>query len=351
MKDNSSISELLLSDTSISDIFIVKHMASLSKDALCLYMWLNMTCGKNLKVQESDVESYGLLSKTESGKVIAELISHGLIIKDADDNYLLEDLKKVEVDSYIKRRFGEEASSTYQAFNTENKERDVLAASISKTFFQGHMHYIYFRLVDTCLYEYKFESSVVYRLFQEGRELKIHLKTDEMIKLAENWYKRGYTTPDALQVYFDKKKRTTEIISLMGKLTRKRLNELDYERIDTWVNELNATPKMVEYAFRVNEYRDHIKFIHVETKLKEWFAAGVTTLDAAMVYEAERKAENKAKASRKRGTDNVWRTGREAGITIEDAKKPEKEENKKEPDDDDDYDPILGMFGGDDEDN
>lgn len=354
MKDNSSLSELLLSDTPISDIFIVQHMASLSKDALCLYMWLNMTCGKSLTIQESDVAGYGLLSKQDSGKAVAELIARGLIVKDAD-KYCFVDLKKAEVDSYIKRRFGEEVSGSYKSFKTESSERDVLAASINKTFFQGHMNYLYFRLVDTCLFEYNFESSVVYRLFQEGRELKIHLKTDEMLKLAESWNKKGYKTIDSLKDYFDKKKRNTEIAALMGKLARKHLNDLDYERIDKWVNEFDATPEMVKYAFVVNEYRNNIKFIHVEEKLREWYAAGIKTLDEATVYEAERYSENKAKASRKRAKDNVWRTGKEAGITSESAEssdstevKNAKDDNESSPDDDDD--PILGMFGGDDED-
>ena len=355
MKDNSTLSEMLLSDTSISDIFIVQHMASLSKDALCLYMWLNMICGKALKVAESDVESYGLLSKADAGKAIAELISRGLLSKDSNDNYFLEDLKRNEVDSYIKRKFGEEVSGEYSAFKSESKERDVLAASINKTFFQGHMHYMYFRLVDTCLYEYKFEPSVVYRLFQEGRELKIHLKTDEMLSLAASWNKKGYTTTESLKDYFDKKNRNNEIVSLMGKLTRKHLNQLDYERIDKWVNEYEATPELTKYAFVVNEYRQNIKFIHVEEKLKEWYAAGIKTIDEATVYEAERAAENKAKASRKRGRDNVWRTGKEAGIvadtaTINKEQIVNPEVNSTSSEDSDDYDPILGMFGGNDED-
>ena len=349
MKDNSSLSELLLSDTSISDIFIVQHMASLSKDALCLYMWLNMTCGKAQTFQESDIEGYGLLSKSDADKAVAELIARGLIVVD-DKKYSFIDLKKAEVDSYIKRRFGEDVSGSVKGFSTESKERDVLAASINKTFFQGHMNYLYFRLIDTCLFEYKFESSVVYRLFQEGRELKIHLKTDEMLKLADNWNKRGYKTTESLNAYFDTKKRTTEIAALLGKLARKHLNDLDYEKIDKWVNEYHATPELVKYAFVVNDYRTQVKVIHVDEKLREWYAAGVKNLDEANVYEAERYSENKAKASRKRAKDNVWRTGKEAGITSDNSEnKPVAEPEKAVPADDDD-DPILGMFGGDDED-
>lgn len=352
MKDNSSLSELLLSDTPISDIFIVQHMASLSKDALCLYMWLNMTCGKAGTFQESDVEGYGLLSKSDSDKAVADLIARGLIVKD-DDKYSFIDLKTVEVDSYIKRKYGEDVSGSVQGFKTESSERDVLAASINKTFFQGHMNYLYFRLIDTCLFEYKFESSVVYRLFQEGRELKIHLKTDEMIKLADNWNKRGYKTTESLNDYFDKKKRNNEIAAVLGKLARKHLNDLDYEKIDRWVNEYNVTPELVKYAFVVNDYRTQVKVFHVDDKLREWYAAGVTTLDEASVYEAERYSENKAKASRKRAKDNVWRTGKEAGITSDNSEakpveKPEKTDESSSADDDDD--PILGMFGGDDED-
>lgn len=353
MKDNLSMSELLLSDTSIPDIFIVQYMASLSKDALCLYMWISMNCGKSSAVTKDIIDSYGLLSGEDTRKVISELISKNLLIKGSDDNYILEDLKKAEVNTYIKSKVGTEVEGDFEGIKSGSEERDVLAASISKTFYQGRMPYIFFKLVDTCLYEYKFEKSVVYSLFAEGRDLKIHLKIDDMLRMAASWNKYEYTTMDKLKVYYKRKKDNSDIAHLMGKLSRRRLNDIDLERIDNWVNELHTTTQLAEYAFRVNEYRGNITLKHVEDKLREWYAAGIESIDAAAVYENEKRLENKAKGSRKRSKDNVWKSGSEAGITaepksntsvIEPAKVTEEADNSE-------VDPILSMFGGNDEDN
>lgn len=347
------MSELLLSDTSIPDIFIVQYMASLSKDALCLYMWLYMTCGKSLRIVASDIDSYGLLSKQESGLAVSELISKGLLIRKSDDELFLIDLKKEEVNSYIRFRFGDEADSKFEAFNKESEQRNVLASSISKTFYCGRMPYVLFNLIDRCLFEYGFESQVVYRLFDEAREKKIHLKSEEMMRMASKWNERGYKTLELLKPYFDSQKNYKEIASAMGKMSRQHLNDMDYERFDVWANELGMNAQMAEFAFRCNEYRKHIQFRHVEEKLREWHAANIFTLDEAMVYENERYQENKAKASQRKNKDNVWKTGADAGLTADDESKKVKESksDSSSTDDSAEDDPILSLFGGSDEDN
>ena len=113
---------------------------------------------------------------------------------------------------------------------------------------------------------------------------------------------------------------------------------------------IGANEEIVEYAIRENEWRTTLRPVDVENKLKEWFDAGVMTIDKAMVYENERHKENKAAATKRKGRTNVRRSGKEAGITVEE---PEKNEDGQAPENGAEeapmHDSILDMFQGDDD--
>lgn len=355
MKQSESSHELLLSDTLVPDIFVTQYAQELSKEAICIYLWLLMNCGYN-EFSKEEVYSYGVLSKSDADTAVAGLIENGLLLSSKEDKFVLTDIKRAEVDSYIKTAVSKEDSISDPVLSADEESRNLLAGSINKTFYMGNMSYLFYRLVDKCLYEYKFHSSVVYSLFEEGRELKIHFKVNSMYDLAESWRKSGYTTPDKLKAYYDKRSKREQLVSLMGRLMRRRLNDTDLERIDRWVNEFDTTSQLAEYAFRVNEYRGNITSKHVEDKLREWYAAGVSDIDAAAVYENTKKQENQAKVSKKRLKNNPMKTYGELQDNKAE-KKPEPvkkeaspkpvQEKTEEPEKDD----ILTLFGGIDEDN
>ena len=342
MSDNSRINELLLSDTSVSDIFIVQYMASLSKDAICLYMWMLMSNNTG-EITESQLKDYSLLEADQAQKAVAELIQNGILIK-KDTLYIMVDLKKKEVDAYCSARIAKGDIDAPAVLSSDEEQRNKLADSVSKTFYQGRMPYMFYRLIDTCLYEYKFEDAVVYRLFEDGRERKIHLKVNEMNNLASKWNDKGYNTLQKLGEYYKSHKNAKDIISLMGKLMRRRMNDLDIERINRWAAEYNATSELAEYAFKCNEFRGNIQMANVEDKLKEWHLADIHEIDKAAIYENERYQENKTKSSRKRGKNNTWKTGGEAGIKVEAIKEDVKAQQTEA--DDIDNDDILGLFRG-----
>ena len=353
MKQSESSHELLLSDTLVPDIFVTQYAQELSKEAICVYLWLLMNCGYN-ELSKEEVYSYGVLSKADADKAVADLIENGLLLTSKEEKLVLADIKRAEVDSYIKTMVSKEGEMSDPVLSADEESRNILAGSINKTFYMGNMSYLFYRLVDKCLYEYKFHSSVVYSLFEEGRDLKIHFKVNSMYDLAESWRKNGYTTPDKLKAYYDKKGRREQLVSLMGRLTRRRLNGMDIERIDRWINEFDASPRLVEYAFRVNDFRGNITSKHVDDKLREWYAAGIADIDAAAVYENLKKQENKSKASKKRIKNNPNKTYAELEVKAEPEQKAtvkkEEADVSEEPSPEPEKDDILNLFGGIDED-
>lgn len=336
MQIQKSNNELLLSSTQIPDIFIVQYMQVLSGDAIKLYLWLNQNIsGEEFTLKELD--TYTFLTKNKKENALAELISNELVYK-TNDKYCLTDLIVKEAKEYAKSYAARGNNLDGTALMSDENERKLLSQSISNTFYLGKMLYWGYKLVDKCLYEYKMESEVIYKLFEEGVNLGIHVYANKMQGMAEKWYNNGYVTADKLDVYYANNSRIQAIIELIGRITRRRVDGLAIDRITKWVEVYNADADLVEYAFVQNEYRG-ANILNAEETLNKWFEAGIHSIDKAMVYEAERHQENKAKQSRKKGTDNVWKSGAEAGIVTNTAKPAENTEDAG------DIDNILGMFG------
>ncbi|MBR3247330.1 MAG: DnaD domain protein [Clostridiales bacterium] len=348
-------SRLVINDSLLPDIFLVRYAQGLSRNALLVYLWLNMT-GRKDCFDENTVKKFKIIPDDETGKVFAELMAANLIIR-KDKTYSFDDIKAREVSEYIDAVRARGSNPDVPAMMSDETERTVLADSISSTFYQGGLPYIFYRLIDKCLYEYKFDGKVCYKLFEEGYEQSIHRDLQQMEKMARDWYDRGYTDIRSLEKQLEINRRTKDLIKLTGKLLRRRLNGLDIERVTGWAEELDATAELVTLAFKENEFRSNLTLKNVGDTLVKWHDLGIKTAeDAARLSEEEHK-ENKRKASRRKATaGSVWRTGEEAGIgekkAEEDLRETASGNGKEEtlPQDDIIPDDILDMFGDSDED-
>ena len=337
--------EFLISETLIPDIFIARYMPLLGKDAISIYLWTHMTY-KGDSFTLKDAVSYGAIPEEDINTALAELVAAGVLVRKEGDVFEPVDLKLVEVEEYIRNKTDEDG---VPVMKSDEKRRQLLAVSIQKTYYQGKMAYTFYRLIDKCLYEYHFEDNVVYSLFEEGKELRIHYIVAKMYDLAQKWYQKGYTTTESLKQYYELRTRRTDIAKITGKLLRKRLTEMDYEHINKWATDYGADAAIVEYAIRCLDYKNNIRMVDVTNKLKEWLDAGVMPVDKAMVYESERHKENKAKASRSRGRTNVRKSGKDAGITVETKEETKAEETAEKPEEakpqeEAEHDSILDMF-------
>ncbi len=340
---------LLLSDTGIPDIFMAKYAPSLSRDALLIYLWIMMKFGTNASFDEKDIKKFNLIPVSDTDKVLAELVSGGIIDR-KDKKFVVTDLKAVEVNDYAQGMMARGFVNQDQGVKSDDKEREVLAGSINNTFYQGCMPYVFYRLLDKCLYEYKFEGQVVYKLFEYGKDNRIDRDYIAMEKVASDWFNQGYQTCDRLDVFLEKNSRVTKLTKLLGKLMRRRMNDNDITHITKWIMAYDTDEDMLTYAFRANEYKGEIRTTDIEATLSSWYEAGVKDVESASSYEEERHKENKSKFDRKKGRAGTsWKTGAEAGITEEEVV-PAREDNEPQTpapaDNEHVIDDILDMFGG-----
>lgn len=345
-KGKDELSRLLINDSLLPDIFLVRYAQELSKNALLVYLWINMTGDKD-SFDENTVKKFKIIPDEETDKAMAELMAAGLIIR-KDKTYSFDDIKAREVEEYVQAQKARGDDPDLTGLKSDEKERTTLAESISKTFYQGELPYIFYRLIDKCLYEYKFEGMVCYKLFEEGYEQSIHRSNILMENKAREWYQKGYTDIKSLEKQLEISKRTGKLIKLTGSLMRKRLNGLDLDRVKSWAEDLGATEELVTLAFKENEFRSNLTLKNVGDTLTKWHDQGIKTAEEAARFSEEEHKENKRKATRRKAVaGSTWVTGEEAGIAGAGSDKsvtPKASENTNE-DDNESPDDILGMFG------
>ena len=329
---NDEYSELVISQSLLDDIFVVRYLQDLSKEAVVVYLWLNMTAGKD-EFDEESVKSYRVIPENKVKEALTELLGAKLI-RASKDKFVMEDLKRREVEEYVNICKAKGEAGDIPGMMSDPEEHKMLATSISRTFFHGMMDFNYYRLIDKCLYEYRFEGTVCYKLFEEGYQKGILRKYNAMAGIASHWYEKGYTTAESLEKYLEKNSLKERLVKLCSKTLRKHLTDLDINRIHGWVDNLNTNEELVAYAFRVNEFRNNLTLMHIETTLKKWFDLGIDTADkAAKLDEEEHKENARRSAHRKSRSGSKWRTGAEAGIETDDGssgKEPESSEEKPE---------------------
>lgn len=176
---------------------------------------------------------------------------------------------------------------------TETKdERYQVLTSISQSFYQNEMSYMFYRLIDKCIDEYEFEPKTVYILFSLCYDQCIHRNYSQVERIAKLWHERAYKKPEDVDAYFLQSKKVKRIIKLCGELFRKRLNGMDVERIEQWVNDYDATEPLVKYAFRQNEFRSNLTMKHIGDTLAKWHENGIKTLEDAAKFCEKEHQEN-----------------------------------------------------------
>lgn len=176
--------------------------------------------------------------------------------------------------------------------NDDEKQRKILAESISKSFYNGEMPYIFYRLIDKCLFEYKFETEVVYQLFSINFEQNTHRSLTLMEEMALKWHSKGYNTAESLKKFLWQDLRIKEIVAVCGKLMRKRLNGIDIERIISWVENYDVSAELVTQAFKANDYRANLTLKNIGDTLAKWHENGIKTTEEAIDFCEKEHQEN-----------------------------------------------------------
>ncbi|NLT10893.1 MAG: DnaD domain protein [Clostridiaceae bacterium] len=288
---------LLLSDTLIPDLFISDYMSTLSTEAIRAYLYISMVTGRGAGVLDKDLALRLSLSEEKMSSAIGELVFLGLVSRDSKGRAYLLDIKAREVDAYIETCIDREkrTEGLHEApdIPAENRQLEDLTQSIAKTFFHGSMSQSWYRQIDVLLFEYHFEPDVVYALIQDLSD-KGKLNIAYMKRVAETWFAHNIRSGKDLSIYLESEKFIRQTYKKVArKLNIRNLTEYDEEKIRAWIEKFKYSFEVIDYAMRrVSEYITSPNISRVNDQLTTWFVSGVTNLEEAKVFEAERAKLN-----------------------------------------------------------
>ncbi|HOO61358.1 MAG TPA: DnaD domain protein [Bacillota bacterium] len=283
--------KLLLSDTSVPDLFISQYMYDLSADSIRMYLMILSREHQSAsgRISIKNIGKQLSLTEAKAEEAFFYLMEVGLMEKNADGTLSVVDIKAREIDRYIEAKTQDEALPMPPQH--VKAESAMLAKSICNSFFAGKMDYKWYRQIDRYFDEYHFDAGVIYALFTTLMEKGKSLNTVTAANgTAKNWYNRGIRTTEDLEKAAEEDKVVMRIVAELGKLMRRRFDDIAIEQVTKWYKVYGYDEKVIGYAYReLRTKRQTVNFQMVEVLLDEWHTHQVRDERAARAYQ-EKKA-------------------------------------------------------------
>jgi len=283
-----------LSDTNISDLFILNYMNSLQGLDIRLYLYILFALKNNMELEISALSKQLGVTESEISNSLDVLQAEELITKNSQ-GFIVVDLKDVEVNkSYIPKM----EPKVNRVQSELERKRMAAASAINESFFQGIMSLGWYTDIGTLFKNYSFSEEVMIALFHYCRERKA-LNRKYVYAVAENWYRGGVKTFEQLEEFLESYDNIQKIKQKIQKALRLNRNFTKYEEqyIDTWIKDYKYEFDIIEEALKRTVARSNPSLKYVNAILTNWHKKGFKTLDD-IKNEGQIEAESKGTASK-----------------------------------------------------
>ncbi|MDO4282116.1 MAG: DnaD domain protein [Clostridia bacterium] len=271
-----SKNKMELSDTSISDLFILNYMNSLQGIDIKLYLYILFVLKNKMELEISEFAKQLGVTEAEISNSLDVLQAEELITK-TSQGFIVVDLKDVEVNkSYIPKM----EPKVNRVQSELERKRMAAASAINESFFQGIMSLGWYTDIGTLFKNYSFSEEVMIALFHYCRERKA-LNRKYVYAVAENWYRGGVKTFEQLEEFLESYDNIQKIKQKIQKALRLNRNFTKYEEqyIDTWIKEYKYEFNIIEEALKRTVAKSNPSLKYVDAILSSWHKKGYKTLE------------------------------------------------------------------------
>lgn len=291
---------LLLSDTSVPDLFIADHMPLLDEHALKVYLLLLQSEGRGRKLDKKELAARLGVTVTRVEKALNILESERLVSQKDTETEVI-DLKVSEVERYVADK---KETKPSEVLPGEVSARERTVRIINDTYFQGAMSYRWYALIDRWFSDYRFHPDVVYTLFSELVDRNKLNHTGYAASIADNWHKNGVRTFEQLSRHQDRFRDMYQFCQKVAKSLRISLDEYNEPLIRKWNEELGFDFDIVELALsRSVRLRNAKNLMIYDRMLRTWHSHGLKDKEAILAFEGKQAAQKPENQTRF-GKDN-----------------------------------------------
>ena len=303
MKLEQSDNSLILSETTIPDVFFTEYLSQASGDAIKVYLYLYFLAkyGKDIKIND-------LAKKLDlSLKVIQDSIkygeSQGLLIR-KNQGFIVANIREIEINKlYIPK-----ITISPEHINEvkENKNRARAIDTINNEFFQGVMSPSWYSDIDLWFKKYGFSEEVMIALFRYCFD-KSALHRNYITTVAQGWANNGIKTFSDLDKYYQKEEKVKSIETSIKRKLRLPRNLTIYEEayVEKWNITYGYGMDVIDLALKQSSTKYNITFEYLDKLLTDWHEHGFKTPEQIQKYLINQKNKPKQETAEKKKTSST----------------------------------------------
>lgn len=287
MKFEQNDPSLILSQTSISDVFFTEYLSEASGDFVKVYLYLFFLSKYSKEIKINDLSKKLELSLAVIQEAIKYWEDKGLLIR-KNQGFILANLQEIEINKVYKPKVTMSAEHIKEA--TENKSRANAIETINNQCFQGVMSPSWYGDIDLWFKKYGFDEQVMIALFSYCFN-KSALHRNYIAAVAEGWSKNNIKTYSDLDLYFHKMEKLKIISTSIKRKLRLSKNLSVYEEayVEKWNITYGYDMPIIELALKQTVSKSSLSFEYIDKIISDWYEHGFKTVEQIEKYLVNKK--------------------------------------------------------------
>lgn len=285
--------DMLLSQTSIPDVFFTEYLCLAKGDYVKVYLYMLFLSKHDKDISISDLHKKLSVPIDTISEAISFWEQQGIFIK-KPNGYIIKDLQQIELNKLYSPKVVISAEDSEN--NKKNQYRFNAIENINNSFFQGIMSPAWYNDINLWFTKYQFDEEVMLALFKYCFD-KSALHKNYIKKVAEGWQSNNIKTFTDLDNYFQKQEKMNLLKKSIAKKLRisRPLTEYEEGYIEKWHIEFNYDMDIIEIALKKTTATSKPNFNYINTILTSWNENGLKTRE--QIEEFIEKNKNKPKSS------------------------------------------------------
>lgn len=289
MKIEHSDLSLILSQTSIPDVFFTEYLSQANGDFVKVYLYLYFISKYNKDIKINDLAKKLDLRLPVIQDAIKYWEDQGLLIR-KNQGFIVANIQEIEINKIYKPKVTISAEDLKK--KDESKYRASAIDTINNEFFQGVMSPSWFADISLWFKKYDFDEEVMIALFRYCFNQSA-LHRNYITTVADAWHKNGVKTFADLDEYSQKREKVNQIATSIKKKLRLSRNLTEYEMayVEKWVINYKYDIEIIEIALKKSSSKANINFEYIDKLLTDWNEHKFTSASKINKYLEEQKSK------------------------------------------------------------
>ena len=289
MKIEHSDLSLILSQTSIPDVFFTEYLSQANGDYVKVYLYLYFISKYNNDLKINDLAKKLDLRLPVIQEALKYWEEQGLLIR-KNQGFIVANIQEIEINKVYKPKVT--ISAEDMKAKDESKYRASAIETINNEFFQGVMSPSWYGDITLWFKKYNFDEEVMIALFRYCFNQSA-LHRNYITTVADAWHKNGVKTFTDLDKYSQKREKVNQIASSIKKKLRLSRNLTEYEMayVEKWTVNYNYEMDIIEIALRKSSSKTNISFEYIDKLLTDWNERKLNSVKKVEKYLDEQKSK------------------------------------------------------------